>query len=111
MYGNWIGSVFLYAILFSLLFVIFAQAIWIFGKWTYFNTIWILLIGVLGFLVGLLIGYLIEKPEKCIENMSNSDLERMWVARHILVCTLASYLILRGITLLYFYDYYPKDFN
>ena len=66
------------------------------------NSLWILLIGVLGFFIGLLLGYLIEKTEKKLDNMSNGDLERMWVARHILVCTLASYLILRGITLIYF---------
>lgn len=101
-YGNWVGTIFLYAILFSFLFVIIAQVIWICGKWTYLDTIWILLIGILGFFIGLLIGYIIEKPEKKIDDMSNNDLERMWVARHILVCTLAAYLILRGITLLYF---------
>ena len=92
----------LYGLLFSFFFVILAQIIWICGKWTYMNSLWILLIGVLGFFIGLLLGYLIEKPEKKLDNMSNGDLERMWVARHILVCSLASYLILRGITLIYF---------
>jgi hypothetical protein len=41
--------------------------------------------------------------------MSTTDLERMWVAKHILTSVLASYLVLRGITLLFFEDYYPKD--
>ena len=63
-YGNWVGTVSLYGLLFSFLFVIIAQVIWICGKWSYLNSLWILLIGMLGFFIGILLGYLIEKPEK-----------------------------------------------
>lgn len=117
--GSWVGTLTVFAVLFALLFILIAQLIWAAGKWTKNVSVFILLIGCIGFFVGLLVGYLVEKDHITMESedinrrlsyQEKKDLRPRWIVRHILMAVLGSYLLLRGVVFAFFDDYYPNDF-
>ena len=117
--GSWVGTLTIFSVLFALLFILIAQLIWAVGKWTRNVSLSILLLGCVGFFVGLLVGFLVEKDyikvqrEDINKELTYQERKKMrsrWIIRHILVAVLGSYLLLRGVVFAFFDDYYPNDF-
>ena len=78
--------------------------------------LFMIIIAITFFILGLLLGYFIEKPDQDVDEngdqipLSSETIRSKWERRKILTGALGAYFFVRGNCMTFAPDYYPSDF-